>query len=90
MGAAPLHHALAACLNRVRGTSARPENILVCNGYAQGVGLNGCGLAGWSPAGLVDDIAEGVEILAEAIADVRLQAALPMSTTAGRAAVAIA
>ena len=38
-GAPALHHALAAYLNRVRGTSARPENIVICNGYAQGVGL---------------------------------------------------
>jgi GntR family transcriptional regulator/MocR family aminotransferase len=38
-GAPALHHALVAYLNRVRGTSARPENIVICNGYAQGVGL---------------------------------------------------
>ena len=38
-GAPALHRALAGYLNRVRGTSARPENILICNGYAQGVGL---------------------------------------------------
>jgi GntR family transcriptional regulator/MocR family aminotransferase len=38
-GAPALHHALAVYLNRVRGTSARPENIVICNGYAQGVGL---------------------------------------------------
>jgi GntR family transcriptional regulator/MocR family aminotransferase len=38
-GAPALHHALAAYLNRVRGTSARPEQIVICNGYAQGVGL---------------------------------------------------
>jgi GntR family transcriptional regulator / MocR family aminotransferase len=38
-GAPALHHALAAYLNRVRGTSARTENIVICNGYAQGVGL---------------------------------------------------
>jgi GntR family transcriptional regulator/MocR family aminotransferase len=38
-GAPALQHALAAYLNRVRGTSARPEQIVVCNGYAQGIGL---------------------------------------------------
>jgi GntR family transcriptional regulator/MocR family aminotransferase len=38
-GAPALHHALVAYLNRVRGTSARAENIVICNGYAQGVGL---------------------------------------------------
>ena len=38
-GAPALHHALAAYLNRVRGTSARPQNVVICNGYAQGIGL---------------------------------------------------
>ncbi|HEY6886983.1 MAG TPA: PLP-dependent aminotransferase family protein [Solirubrobacter sp.] len=38
-GAPALHEALAAYLNRVRGTSARPEHIVICNGYAQGVAL---------------------------------------------------
>jgi GntR family transcriptional regulator/MocR family aminotransferase len=38
-GAPALHRALAVYLNRVRGTSARPENIVICNGYAQGIGL---------------------------------------------------
>ena len=38
-GAPALHHALAAYLNRVRGTSARPAHIVICNGYAQGIGL---------------------------------------------------
>jgi GntR family transcriptional regulator / MocR family aminotransferase len=38
-GAPALHRALAAYLNRVRGTSARPENIVIANGYAQGIGL---------------------------------------------------
>jgi GntR family transcriptional regulator/MocR family aminotransferase len=38
-GAPALHRALAEYLNRVRGTSARPENVLICNGYAQGIGL---------------------------------------------------
>jgi GntR family transcriptional regulator/MocR family aminotransferase len=32
-------HALAAYLNRVRGTAARPDRIMMCNGYAQGIGL---------------------------------------------------
>jgi GntR family transcriptional regulator/MocR family aminotransferase len=38
-GVPALHQALAAYLNRVRGTSARPEQIVICNGYAQGIGL---------------------------------------------------
>ena len=38
-GAPALHHALAEYLNRVRGTSARPDDIVVCNGYAQGIAL---------------------------------------------------
>jgi GntR family transcriptional regulator/MocR family aminotransferase len=38
-GAPALHRALAVHLNRVRGTSARPESIVVCNGYAQGIAL---------------------------------------------------
>jgi len=38
-GAPALQHALAAYLNRVRGTSARPDQIVICNGYAQGIGL---------------------------------------------------
>jgi GntR family transcriptional regulator/MocR family aminotransferase len=38
-GAPALHHALAAYLNRVRGTSAKPDNVVICNGYAQGIGL---------------------------------------------------
>jgi GntR family transcriptional regulator/MocR family aminotransferase len=38
-GAPALHHALAAYLNRVRGTSAGPGQIVICNGYAQGIGL---------------------------------------------------
>jgi GntR family transcriptional regulator/MocR family aminotransferase len=38
-GAPALHDALAAYVNRVRGTSARPEHIVICNGYAQGIAL---------------------------------------------------
>src|SRR4051812_13140015 len=38
-GAPALHLALATYLNRVRGTSARPDQIVICNGYAQGIGL---------------------------------------------------
>jgi GntR family transcriptional regulator / MocR family aminotransferase len=34
-----LHEALTAYLNRVRGTSATPENVVICNGFAQGAGL---------------------------------------------------
>jgi GntR family transcriptional regulator/MocR family aminotransferase len=38
-GMPELREALADYLNRVRGTSARPENVVVCNGYAQGCAL---------------------------------------------------
>ncbi len=35
-GTSELRVALADYLNRVRGTSAQPENMLICNGFAQG------------------------------------------------------
>ena len=35
-GTIELRTALADYLNRVRGTAARPENIVICNGFAQG------------------------------------------------------
>ena len=35
-GTPQLREALADYLNRVRGTSARPENMVICNGFAQG------------------------------------------------------
>ena len=38
-GAPELREALAAYLNRVRGTAARPENVVVCNGFGQGIRL---------------------------------------------------
>jgi GntR family transcriptional regulator / MocR family aminotransferase len=38
-GAPELHEAIAAYLNRVRGTSADPANVVICNGFAQGVAL---------------------------------------------------
>ncbi|MFG1869193.1 MocR-like pyridoxine biosynthesis transcription factor PdxR [Micromonospora arborensis] len=38
-GVPELHAALTDYLNRVRATSARPENIVICNGYGQGVAL---------------------------------------------------
>ncbi|HEY7046484.1 MAG TPA: PLP-dependent aminotransferase family protein [Jatrophihabitantaceae bacterium] len=38
-GVPELREALADYLNRVRGTAARPENILICNGFAQGIAL---------------------------------------------------
>jgi GntR family transcriptional regulator / MocR family aminotransferase len=38
-GAVELRTALAAYLNRVRGTSADPETIVITNGYAQAVSL---------------------------------------------------
>ena len=34
-----LREALAAYLDRVRGTSARPGDIVICTGYAQGIAL---------------------------------------------------
>jgi len=44
-GAIELRSALAAYLNRVRGTDAHPEAIVVTNGYAQAVSLLICVLA---------------------------------------------
>jgi GntR family transcriptional regulator/MocR family aminotransferase len=38
-GAPELHLALADYLNRVRGTAARPENVVVSNGFAQAIRL---------------------------------------------------
>jgi GntR family transcriptional regulator/MocR family aminotransferase len=38
-GMPELREALAAYLNRVRGTSARPGNMVICNGFAQGISL---------------------------------------------------
>lgn len=38
-GIPELREALAAYLNRVRGTCADPERIVVCGGFAQGIGL---------------------------------------------------
>jgi GntR family transcriptional regulator / MocR family aminotransferase len=38
-GAPVLHDALAEYLNRVRGTSAKAADIVICNGYAQGISL---------------------------------------------------
>jgi GntR family transcriptional regulator/MocR family aminotransferase len=38
-GVPELRGALTDYLNRVRGTSARPENIVICSGYGQGVAL---------------------------------------------------
>ncbi len=38
-GVPELHEALADYLNRVRGTSAKPDNVVICNGYAQGITL---------------------------------------------------
>jgi GntR family transcriptional regulator/MocR family aminotransferase len=38
-GTAALREVLAAYLRRVRGASATPERLVVCNGYAQGVHL---------------------------------------------------
>jgi GntR family transcriptional regulator/MocR family aminotransferase len=38
-GVSELHDALAEYLNRVRGASAKAENVVICNGYAQGIAL---------------------------------------------------
>src|SRR5262249_31049781 len=38
-GVPELREALAGYLNRVRGTSANPENMVICNGFAQGIVL---------------------------------------------------
>ncbi|HZZ97289.1 MAG TPA: PLP-dependent aminotransferase family protein [Jatrophihabitantaceae bacterium] len=38
-GVLQLRVALADYLNRVRGTSARPEHVVICTGYAQGIAL---------------------------------------------------
>jgi GntR family transcriptional regulator / MocR family aminotransferase len=38
-GMPELHIALADYLNRVRGASARPENVVICNGFGQGIAL---------------------------------------------------
>jgi GntR family transcriptional regulator/MocR family aminotransferase len=38
-GVPALHEALATYLNRVRGTAARPGDVVICNGYAQGIAL---------------------------------------------------
>ena len=38
-GAPELREALAVYLNRVRGTSADPERMVICNGFAQALGL---------------------------------------------------
>jgi GntR family transcriptional regulator/MocR family aminotransferase len=38
-GVPELRKALAHYLNRVRGTAAKPDNVVICNGYAQGIVL---------------------------------------------------
>ncbi|MCW6005777.1 PLP-dependent aminotransferase family protein [Micromonospora sp. CPCC 205371] len=38
-GVPELHRALCDYLNRVRGTSAVPDNVVICNGYGQGISL---------------------------------------------------
>lgn len=38
-GVPELHEALSDYLNRVRGTAAAPDAVVVCNGYAQGIAL---------------------------------------------------
>ena len=38
-GVSELRQALADYLNRVRGTAAKPDNIVICNGYAQAIVL---------------------------------------------------
>lgn len=38
-GVPELHQALCDYLNRVRGTSSVPDNVVICNGYGQGISL---------------------------------------------------
>jgi GntR family transcriptional regulator/MocR family aminotransferase len=38
-GAPELHEAITGYLNRVRGTAADPGDVVICNGYGQGVSL---------------------------------------------------
>jgi GntR family transcriptional regulator/MocR family aminotransferase len=38
-GVPELHRALCEYLNRVRGTSCVPGNVVICNGYGQGISL---------------------------------------------------
>lgn len=38
-GVPELHQALCDYLNRVRGTSSTPSNVVICNGYGQGISL---------------------------------------------------
>jgi GntR family transcriptional regulator / MocR family aminotransferase len=38
-GMPELREVLAEYLNRVRGTAADPENVVICNGFAQGIAL---------------------------------------------------
>jgi GntR family transcriptional regulator/MocR family aminotransferase len=38
-GVPELHRALCDYLNRVRGTSSVPGNVVICNGYGQGISL---------------------------------------------------
>jgi GntR family transcriptional regulator/MocR family aminotransferase len=38
-GMLELREVLAEYLNRVRGTAADPENVVICNGFAQGIAL---------------------------------------------------
>jgi GntR family transcriptional regulator/MocR family aminotransferase len=38
-GVPELHLALSDYLNRVRGTSCVPDNVVICNGYGQGISL---------------------------------------------------
>jgi GntR family transcriptional regulator / MocR family aminotransferase len=38
-GIPEVRHALAGYLNRVRGTAANPQNVVICSGYAQGIAL---------------------------------------------------
>src|SRR4051812_13752431 len=45
-GVPELRIALAAYLNRVRGTAMEPAAVVVCTGFAQGVGLVAAALAG--------------------------------------------
>ena len=71
-GAPALRGALAEYLNRVRATSAVPDQIVICNGYAQGIkhrishaGRPGL-IFGYATLG-EPTIAEGIATLADVI-----------------------
>jgi GntR family transcriptional regulator/MocR family aminotransferase len=68
-GVPEVRDALADYLNRVRGTTARPDDIVVCTGYAQGVALLVQVLAASGAKRLaVEDPSSGDDVLPAAVA----------------------